>query len=411
MLNQARFLSGWMLVGLLWNGTAAVAAPELSLSSVTGAPGSVVNVDVGYVSDGNVVRGDFDVMYDATKVTPGTIVSKLTAPLEAQGNIKAQGQYHVLIDQGTKLNVIPTMVIATIPFTINANAPAGATNLAIPMQNTAFSGAAAVDVPLTKITPGVITVKIPAPIATVTPTTLDFGAQLLNVESAAKDINLANTGDASLAITSIVPSTGYTLTHNCGAAVAAGASCKISVKFKPTAAGAGNGTVTITSSNDAGSPHLVQLTGSGENTALTVNPNTGIDFTPGSATVVVGNSQTQEITLTNNDASAKALHITTTVEGSNRSDFIILTNTCNVPLVAGGSCKITIKFMPTAAGERSATLHIVTELKADINLPLIGSAIAPEVTNVPTLSDMAMVLMTLSLLAMGMMSFASKRQS
>jgi hypothetical protein len=49
---------------------------------------------------------------------------------------------------------------------------------------------------------------------------------------------------------------------NCGASLAAGATCAISVQMTPTIAGAITGTLTIADSA-AGSPHTVGLTGTG----------------------------------------------------------------------------------------------------------------------------------------------------
>jgi hypothetical protein len=50
--------------------------------------------------------------------------------------------------------------------------------------------------------------------------------------------------------------------NTCGASLAAGATCKISVAFAPTAVGTVTGTLSVTDSG-AGSPQKVALTGTG----------------------------------------------------------------------------------------------------------------------------------------------------
>ena len=63
-------------------------------------------------------------------------------------------------------------------------------------------------------------------------------------------------------MTSIVASGDFAQTNTCGASVAAGGNCTISVTFKPTASGPRTGTITIADSA-AGSPQTIALSGDG----------------------------------------------------------------------------------------------------------------------------------------------------
>jgi trimeric autotransporter adhesin len=86
--------------------------------------------------------------------------------------------------------------------------------------------------------------------ATLTPASpLMFAAQTVATASAAKVLTLANTGGVSMSVTSYTISgtnaTDFTQTHTCGTAVAAGASCSISVTFKPAASGTRTATLTV----------------------------------------------------------------------------------------------------------------------------------------------------------------------
>ena len=108
-----------------------------------------------------------------------------------------------------------------------------------------------------------------APVAVLTPTSLDFGSQLVTTTSSpAKTIMLKNNGNLVLNIASITSSGDFAETNTCGASLPAGMTCTISVTFTPTATGARTGTITITD-NANGSPRTVPLTGTGSDFTVT----------------------------------------------------------------------------------------------------------------------------------------------
>ena len=139
------------------------------------------------------------------------------------------------------------------------------------------------------------------PAVTLRNSTLDFGSQVTGTASAANSLALTNTGGASLAIASItilgVNSSDFSQSNNCGASLAAGSSCAISIVFKPTATGTRTATLTITD-NAAGSPHTVGLTGTGTTAAkLSISPRvTDLTFT-----------RTQQFTAMNNNGTVRWL--------------------------------------------------------------------------------------------------------
>lgn len=97
------------------------------------------------------------------------------------------------------------------------------------------------------------------------PNMLTFPATIVRKTSAPQNVTFSNTGTATdaLGITTIATSGDFHITsNNCGTSLAAGASCTISVTFKPTATGTRNGTLTIKDFN-TNSPHTVTLTGTG----------------------------------------------------------------------------------------------------------------------------------------------------
>jgi hypothetical protein len=173
------------------------------------------------------------------------------------------------------------------------------------------------------------------------------------VTSAAKTVTLTNLATTSLTITAIAitgtNAANFAQTHTCVSTLAAGASCTISIKFKPTASGTRTAALSITD-NAAGSPQKVPLSGIG--TTAKLSP-TSVNF--GSVTVGM-TSAAKTVTLTN--VGTTTLTITgIAITGTNAGDFS-QTHTCGSSLAAGVSCTISIKFKPSATGARSAVLAV-----------------------------------------------------
>lgn len=138
----------------------------------------------------------------------------------------------------------------------------------------------------------------PAPVVSLSPSSLIFSTQTVGTPSAAQPVTLTNTGNAALSITSIAASGDFAETNTCGTGLPGGsggnimAVCAINVTFTPTAAGSRTGAITIID-NASGSPHTVNLTGTGQASTPTGNYTIGINGTAGtlvnsgSATLVV----------------------------------------------------------------------------------------------------------------------------
>jgi Pectate lyase superfamily protein/Carbohydrate binding module (family 6)/F5/8 type C domain/Abnormal spindle-like microcephaly-assoc'd, ASPM-SPD-2-Hydin/Fibronectin type III domain len=95
----------------------------------------------------------------------------------------------------------------------------------------------------------------------VSPTSLSFGYLLVGQTAPAQTVTLTNpAGSAALSISSIETNAGFTQTDTCGSVLAGGASCTISVKFTPTAAGTFSGSLAITTSASS-APIGVSLSG------------------------------------------------------------------------------------------------------------------------------------------------------
>jgi len=105
----------------------------------------------------------------------------------------------------------------------------------------------------------------PAPL-TASPSSVSFGNVTVGQTSAAQTVTVSNPGSTSASISQLSVSGPFSQTSTCGATLGAGASCTVSVKFAPTAAGAASGTLTVASSAP-NSPLSVPLSGTGINSS------------------------------------------------------------------------------------------------------------------------------------------------
>ena len=114
----------------------------------------------------------------------------------------------------------------------------------------------------------------PAPAVSLSPTSLSFASTSVGTTAAALTSTLKNTGTATLTITSLTlsgtNSADYAQTNTCGTSVAAGASCTISVTFKPSATG--TRTATLTVADNATGTQTVTLSGTGAAPAVSLSP-------------------------------------------------------------------------------------------------------------------------------------------
>jgi sugar lactone lactonase YvrE len=107
-----------------------------------------------------------------------------------------------------------------------------------------------------------LTGNITGPELSVSPAFLTFAELAPGSVSAPQTVTLTNTGSGPLAISSITASGDFAETGSYPNPLPGGASCSISVTFKPMGDGARTGTLIIVDSAP-GSPHTVRLTGSG----------------------------------------------------------------------------------------------------------------------------------------------------
>ncbi|KIF69056.1 coagulation factor 5/8 type domain-containing protein [Streptomyces sp. AcH 505] len=101
----------------------------------------------------------------------------------------------------------------------------------------------------------------PGPVLGATPGGLSFAATVVGSSATAQTVTVTNSGTTSATVSNVAVTGDFSQTNNCST-VAVGASCAVTVGFKPTAGGSRAGTLTVTS-NANNSPTTVGLSGSG----------------------------------------------------------------------------------------------------------------------------------------------------
>ena len=221
------------------------------------------------------------------------------------------------------------------------------------------------------------------------PTTLTFASTAEGSTSAAQTVTVKNTGTGALTLSSeTVTGTNATsflrTASTCGSTLAAGASCTVSVAFKPVATGTLNATLSV-ADNATGSPQSVALSGTGTAAAtytVSLSPTT-LTFastpegsTSAAQTVTVKNTGTGVLTLSSE-----------TVTGTNATSFLRTASTCGSTLAAGASCTVSVAFKPVATGTLNATLSVAdnaTGSPQSVALSGTGTAAANTVSLTPT---------------------------
>jgi subtilase family serine protease len=197
----------------------------------------------------------------------------------------------------------------------------------------------------------------PASALSISPTSIAFPATISGTTSDAQLVTLTNSGTTAVTLSSIALGgtnpTSFIELSNCGASLAAKASCTLYVAFKPTAAGALSGKITITD-NATGSPQSISLTGTGTTAPSVKLSVTSIAFP---ATKAGSTSPAQMVTLTNTGTATLDL-TSIALAGSSPTAFRAI-DTCGATLAASASCAVYVAFAPAATGSFSALLTVV----------------------------------------------------
>jgi trimeric autotransporter adhesin len=198
----------------------------------------------------------------------------------------------------------------------------------------------------------------PAPAVSLAPTAQDFSVATVGAAPVSRNVVLSNTGAAALSLSSVVVTgAGFSGGHNCGASVAPGASCTVTMAFAPSGAGAATGTLTVVS-NAPTSPSVVALSGTGSLTAVPVLAWSVTGPLPAFADTAVGaTSAALSLNLLNQGPGP----VTLSGVASSSGEFALGGNcAAGTVLAANSSCAATVVFAPAQVGPRSAVLSVAS---------------------------------------------------
>jgi hypothetical protein len=192
------------------------------------------------------------------------------------------------------------------------------------------------------------------PNGSVSPQQLDFGIVEVGTTSNVQTVTFTNIGTEIIVVPPVTlggPDAGEYLIQSdacSGASVLAGATCEISVVFRPTSAGAKNAQLQV---GALPNPDVVTLKGIGLDATISVTP---LDWDFGF--VVVNQTSIKAFTVTNNGSNPVVIGAPA-FAGS--GDFSLLSETCSAaPLGPGASCTVVVQFMPSSIGPKHGTMTV-----------------------------------------------------
>ena len=205
----------------LGNGDGTFQAPQMVFIP------SILSIDHGVVGDFN---GDGELDFAFISSSPQMLSILL-------GN--GDGTFRERIDLPTENS----------PWSLAASAFVVGSGLDIAVANAVYQGN------------GTLSMFANRPVAVLYPSPLEFGSVKVG-NTKTVNTELYNSGGAPLKITTIKTTSEYTQTNTCGSTLAVGASCAVSVTFKPIVVGQHNGSLSI-QDNATAKPQVVVLHASG----------------------------------------------------------------------------------------------------------------------------------------------------
>lgn len=185
---------------------------------------------------------------------------------------------------------------------------------------------------------------------TFAPVSLSFGNTAVNNTSATQIVTFTNSGTAAATLVMPTVSGDYRIASNtCGSSLAIGASCSIGIVFAPPVAGTHSGILSLA---DADALHSVSLQGTGTAGLLTVSP-TSIAFYD---TTLNTTTAVRNMVLTNSGNGSLSLGSVTVTD-----DFAVSNNCNGVSLAGGGTCTLSVTFMPKSMGAHMGVLSIPSD--------------------------------------------------
>ena len=215
---------------------------------------------------------------------------------------------------------------------------------------------------------------------TANPSTVNFGNVPLGT-GATQSVAVGNSGGQSLTLSrASITGTEFSLSGLAfPVTLSPGQSLNATVVFSPQSAGTATGSISLTYSgtfrhhdrrSNNTSVLTASLSGTGASSGFVVASPSSVSF----GSLLVGNSQTQTVSLTNSGGTSVTVSQATT-QGLG---FSVNGLTLPVTLPAGWSTSFSVTFAPQAAGAANGNIAFASNASnSTLNLPLSGSGMAP----------------------------------
>lgn len=238
-------------------------------------------------------------------------------------------------------------------------------------------------------TPGTLAVPLTGEGAAVQlsfePTGFDFGLREVHSGENESMLVLRNTGAATVQLTgyeTVGADTDefWTSSPDCGGAVLnPSQTCTLQVHFNANDEGTFSAAVRVTAN---GTSFEAPLSARAERPRVTLSPS---PF--GFGQVTIGAPQTRTLTLTNS-GNLPVGYFIAIVSGGDVSSFAISSENCTGHIIdPGQSCTAEIRFAPTTTGAKQATLGFFGNGEGPMQVPVTGTAVAPQVSLSPGARD------------------------
>jgi MYXO-CTERM domain-containing protein len=207
---------------------------------------------------------------------------------------------------------------------------------------------------------------------------LNYGQQRVGTTSAALNVTVSNTGDASLQVSAVSLNAPFAVSPSAAFTLAPGNSQALSVTFSPTAEGEATGTLTLTTNDPAKPTATVAVTGTGVKPSLVLS-STSLAF---GEQFVNTTSMAQMVTVYNTGSGPIQVINVSIGPGE---PFFVTPNTAFV-LAAGASRELAVTFAPTFEGAATGTLTLTTDYAPlpTATVALMGNGVRPKLELSPT---------------------------
>jgi hypothetical protein len=195
---------------------------------------------------------------------------------------------------------------------------------------------------------------------TLNPTSLTFANQSVDFASPFQTVTVGNSATTSLTLSnppfsfSSSPSNAFAQTNNCPTSLATNATCTVNIAFLPTENGPFTGDMFVNSNtNGLATPTFVTLSGNGVvGTPTLTLASAGLVFNP----QVVGTTSPSQFVIVTNTGNVPVTIFGVSITGAAFMDY---TETgCVQTLSPGQECFARISLVPTATGTRAATVTL-----------------------------------------------------